>query len=243
MCGLVFLAGTSVFVAACDGSSGDTQLIGTDRVSEPSVITEELARACTALAASERIAVLCPTWLPSTRTGAARYAGFSVSQADFERGECQYLTQIGYSGHGSGRTVPFHILFGGRCEPFPLKTRQGRWPARGNRVRDLRLTNRVGNPGRPDTIVRPKVVGRATVRRRPALVLQVAPYPDGGIHGGHYAIVWNRGDAGYALSLHYSRDGGAESGGSDGALPPRRADVRALVRGARSMTLVPAPND
>jgi hypothetical protein len=236
----VFLAGMSAFVAACDGSSRDTRPLGTDRVSEPSVITGELERACTALAASERIAVLCPTWLPSTRTGAERYAGFSMSQADFERGACQYLTQISYTGSGAGRTVPFHILFGGRCEPFPLKTRQGHWPARGNLGRDLRLTNRVRTPGRPDTIVRPKVVYRATVRRRPALVLQVAPYPDGGIHGGHYAIVWNRGDAGYALSLHYTR--GGESGGGD-ALPPRRANVRALVRGARSMTVVRAPND
>lgn len=227
----------SASVSGCAGSSQDSQPQRAEPVAESSPLNEELRRACAGLAETERMPVLCPTWLPATDRGPTRYKGFSVSQRDFERGECQYLIQMSYDGPEAGPTVPFHILFGGRCERFPLKTAQGHWPDGGSRVRYLRLLTRVAEPGSPAEIVRPRVVTRVTVRRRAALVLQVAPYPRGGIHGGHYAIVWNRRDAGYVLSLHYRR-GDAGSGGTDAPLPPRQSDIRALVRAAGSMTLV-----
>jgi hypothetical protein len=36
------------------------------------------------------------------------------------------------------------------------------------------------------------------------LLPRVADYPDGGVHGGHLAVVWNQGQAGYALSTHFA---------------------------------------
>jgi hypothetical protein len=131
--------------------------------------------------------VLCPSWLPSTRSGKARYNGYTLSQRDFESSRCDYLTEMSYTRRGEGRTVRFHVLFGGRCREFRLATRRGRWPPR-ERGAYLRLTTREGSP-RDQTLIRPTVAARVAVNGQTALVLRVRPAPAGGIHGGHYAIV------------------------------------------------------
>jgi hypothetical protein len=56
----------------------------------------------------------------------------------------------------------------------------------------------------------------------------VAPYPSGGINGGHVALVWNESRSGYLISFHYARDT-AETA-------PTHHEVQDLMRAARSMT-------
>ena len=185
---------------------------------------ERLAlRACEALARSERLVVLCPGWLPSRRGQMERYEGYSLSRRDFESGRCHYLTQLGYRGPGAGEAVPFHVLFGGRCRPIALAGGVGSTL----RTRALRL-------------VPSRIEAKLEVDGARALVLRVPPYPGGGIHGGHYAIVWNRGGHGYVLSLHLYR-GDSAYDGYPRPLPPRGSDIRALRRAAERMVEVGAP--
>ena len=42
------------------------------------------------------------------------------------------------------------------------------------------------------------------IAHNPALLIQVAHYPRGGIHGGHIAVVWNQNGNGYVVSLHFT---------------------------------------
>ncbi len=70
------------------------------------------------------------------------------------------------------------------------------------------------------------------MRGQRALVLTVAPFQrGGGVHGGHYALVWNQGGNGYAVSFHYPR--------ADLGKPPRLREIRALTRAAESMRPLP----
>lgn len=50
-----------------------------------------------------------------------------------------------------------------------------------------------------------KRVGTVSVHGRPAAVLQVPPYPRGGIHGGHVVILRNQDGHGYLVSAHGER--------------------------------------
>ena len=62
-------------------------------------------------------------------------------------------------------------------------------------------------PGQDDstqTRVALRVLQTVDVDGHPGLLLQAAGYPDGGVHGGHIAAIWNQGRAGYVLSLHFT---------------------------------------
>lgn len=48
------------------------------------------------------------------------------------------------------------------------------------------------------------LVRRTKAAAHAALLLSVGGYPDGGVHGGHLAVVWNQGVDGYALSMHFA---------------------------------------
>lgn len=231
---LLSVAMTTLIAAiGCGDGAPTASDAGASPIVDSKTIDGQLERACAELGATERMPVLCPSWLPRARPGSMRYAGYKLSHEDFETGRCVYLTQMGYAGRGEGRSVPFHVLFGGRCGGFPMATSSGRWPAR-ELDEDLRLTTEYGSP--PDErLIRPRVAARVTVNGQPALVLRVRHAPVGGIHGGHYAIVWNTQGAGYVLSFHYYR-GDSDFEQVERALPPRRSDVHALVRAAQSMT-------
>ena len=58
--------------------------------------------------------------------------------------------------------------------------------------------------GRQYVAQRPaRILRRASVHARPALILVAEPYPLGGFMGGHVIVLWNRQQHGYMLSLHF----------------------------------------
>lgn len=117
-------------IRALTRAAGSMTAVRSDRPSQGPPLVDsgslggKVRRACGELARSERVLVVCPTWLPSRGPAPERYQGFSLSQRDFERGRCEYLTQMGYSAAALSATVPFHILFGGRCGEFRLESAQ-----------------------------------------------------------------------------------------------------------------------
>jgi hypothetical protein len=193
----------------------------------PADVGRDLAATCRAIDAP-RTVVRCPTWLPAPprRDGAA---AFTAANRDFDGSACGYLTEL-HIRSGASAGYPFHVWFGGRCRPFSLRVRAGRWPARPRQAGYLALVSPApATPGRSpaDPLVRPRVVAATSVRGRRALVLAVAPYPRGGLHGGHYAIVWNEGGDGYAISLHQL--------GGDHGKDPSPHQIRVLTRAAAAM--------
>jgi hypothetical protein len=242
--GRTLVCSTFLLLVGCGGGEGEGRAADRAALVDSPSLAGVVARDCAALAETERMPVLCPSWLPSVRSWPDRYDGYSLSQRDFERNRCRYLTQMGYRGPGAGGRVPFHVLFGGTCGQLPLTVRDGRWPSRlparaheDLYARYLRLPTGTWAPGRARPRVnRPRVVGRATVAGKPALLLQLDRHPRGGIHGGHYAIVWNADGAGHALSLHYDR---GDAGGRGSR--PRPSDRRALIDAAEGMVVVPKP--
>jgi hypothetical protein len=192
----------------------------------PADVGHDLAATCRAIDATA--AVRCPTWLPAPP---ARDDGpaVHVANADFDGSDCGYLTELHLT-HVDDFTVhPYHVWFGGRCRPFPLRGESGRWPPRPNERDFLALV--VTAPERPGqrrrTLVRPRVTGVTSVGGRRALVLRVDPFPRGGLHGGHYVLVWNEDGDGYMLSFHHPR--------GDRRRPPTLAQLSALSRAAASM--------
>jgi hypothetical protein len=154
---------------------------------------------CAALAPRRDIAVLCPTRLTP--------GGWFVRYQTLRSGRREYLCNLDTKPPGSGEA--FHALAGGRSRPFPLGvTASGQWPRDTRLPRDLGLIGaRPLEPGQRsarEVPVRLALLRRTTVATHPALLLRVADYPDGGVHGGHLAVVWNQRDAGYALSLHFA---------------------------------------
>ena len=159
--------------------------------------------ACASLAATRTVAVLCPRELPRGR--------WHVGHGSLIRGRCAYLLDLETTPFGSGDA--FHVLAGGRCGRFSLRTRDGRWPAGAVRAADLdRYLRLLGvrplTPGqRPGTegVVRPQVLRNTTVHGQRALVVRMPAYPAGGLHGGHVGVVWTQGRASYVLTLHPGR--------------------------------------
>ena len=128
-----------------------------------------------------------------------------VRHGTLRRGRREYLCDLETRPFGSGAV--FHVLAGGRAGRFPLATTaSGFWPRDPRLVRDLGLVGaRPLEPGQTvEERVRLRLVRRTTVAGDAALLLRVAGYPDGGVHGGHLAVVWNRGAAGYVLSMHFN---------------------------------------
>ena len=197
-------------------------------------VGRDLAATCRAIDA-RRTVVRCPVWLPAParRDGAT---AFHVGNSDIDGSACGYLTELhlGPAQPGAPSTTdryPFHVWFGGRCEPFPIEADDGRWPPTPDRTSYLGLVGvaPAAPGGARERLVRPRVVAVTSVRGRRALVLAVEPFPRGGLHGGHYAIVWNEGGDGYAISFHQT--------GGDRGLDPSLRQIRELTRAAASMRL------
>ncbi|MBB4665287.1 hypothetical protein [Conexibacter arvalis] len=173
----------------------------------PPKANDALAQRCASIAERSRVPVLCPDGIPAARGDRRPVPGrFRVRPKDLVAGDCAYLIELHARRADRSGREPYHVLAGGRCFPSELTTRDGRWPRRGvddDAVLRLlgRATLRPGDDG-PIEPVRPRVVDRVRVGDRPGLLLRVAPFPRGGIHGGHLAGVWNRDGAGYVLSFH-----------------------------------------
>lgn len=186
----------------------------------------DLRRACHSVRQASAIPVLCPRRLPGGRP-ARRF--YDSQGRDLEPSDDSYLLEIaGRSEKARGASE--HIVFGGRGEPLPTRGGGETWPQDLSPGDDyLRLVGSSAlRPGEHELEpVKPRVLGYFTVRGKRAMALLVAPYPDGGIHGGHYAAVWNASGHGYVVSLHYPR-------GDTGQAPFSR-QLRALRSITRSM--------
>jgi hypothetical protein len=199
----------------------------------PADVGRDLAATCRAIDAP-RTTVRCPAWLPAPARRDGEPA-FHVGNRDIDGSACGYLTELHLRSARPGAPpstgrYPFHVWFGGRCEPFPIDADDGRWPPVPDRTSYLGLVGVApetpGGAAR-ERLVRPRVVAATSVRGHTALVLAVAPFPRGGLHGGHYAIVWNEGGDGYAISSHGL--------GGDRGLDPTPREIRTLTRAAASM--------
>jgi len=117
-----------------------------------------------------------------------------------------------------------------------LTTRGGHWPPDPTLANDLGLIGakplRPGQPGTTSPIlVPPRVLRRVDIGGHRGLLLQEAAYPNGGVHGGHVAAIWNQGADGYVLSLHFTER-------------PRASIAswrRTVIDAATAMSLSPEP--
>lgn len=165
---------------------------------------QRLEALCRRLQRGHRVRVRCPARLPAAGDRPLEQV-LRVGDRDLQRGRCEYLVELRYE--PAPRHVPYHYLFGGRCGRFPLRVQDGHWPSELPLARDLRLVGEHNRPGQPPT------PARLQVERPPEadqmLYGRASPVPDGGVHGDHVVAVWNQGDAGYVLSLHFRHNNGA----------------------------------
>lgn len=191
MAGLVL----AIALAGCgDGPEQARRAAESELVQLPASVVQR----CAELAPRRAIGVLCPPRLPRAR--------WYVRHQSLRGGRLEYLINLDTK---PSLGDPFHVLAGGRRRRFSLKTDGDRWPVDAGLGRDLGLVGALPlKPGeRGDAEQRPvrlTLLRRAKVSGHPALLLEVADYPTGGVHGGHLAAVWNQGRDGYALSLHFS---------------------------------------
>ena len=142
----------------------------------------------------------CPTRWP-LRPGSRPHGG-----RDYAGGPAHLLSFTDHAVEGEGG----HLMLGERPARYDLRGRPGEPFAR--RRRDpLRIPSRhrsVRDPGRGRFVTESpaRILRRATVRGRPALVLEAASYPPGGIHADHAIVVWNEGGRGHLVSLHFHDD-------------------------------------
>ena len=199
------LAAAIVGIAGCGGHAASPTTPASGNATQPAAtatlqpVPADIATACRALAHSRTVPVLCPTRLPRGR--------WTVNHATLRNGRCAYLLDL--NTRPFGENIPFHALAGGRCGPWPLTTRAGRWPASATLANDLGLIGaKPLRPGQPSattpTPVPPRVLRRVEIAGHRGLLLQEATYPNGGVHGGHIAAIWNQGVDGYVLSLHFT---------------------------------------
>lgn len=225
---------TAVAVAAAilcvvvwpDASSSPGQRAGAgfDRLGRSSAVCEEVKTAI------EGLRFRCPGWLPSGSGNDHGFARMAVSGSDLDPTRCGYLAELTARSGSESVGLPDHVLFGGRCGPLPLKGRKGYWPSSPRLAGYLGLVGiRSQMPGGSTErrLVAPRIVRRVRIGQEGGLLLAVAPYPDGGLHGGHYALVWNSRGDGYTVSLHYPR--------GDQRRPPTARHERILKRVAESM--------
>jgi hypothetical protein len=186
------------WAAGCGSDAGSRS--AAPRAAESLVALSRAAvERCSALAPRRAIPVLCPTRLTPGR--------WRVRYQTLRSGRREYLCNLETTPAGSG--AAFHVLAGGRSRPFSLSsTASGGWPRDPRLPRDLGLigseSRKRGQRSLRERRIRPRLIRRTTVSTHSALLLRVADYPDGGVHGGHLAVVWNQGEAGYALSIHFS---------------------------------------
>lgn len=74
--------------------------------------------------------------------------------------------------------------------------------------------------------MRLKRLRRTSVAGHEALLLRARAYPEGGVHGGHLAVVWNVAGAGYAVTAHFSADAGLDERGRQAMLLEVAAGMR-----------------
>jgi hypothetical protein len=150
---------------------------------------------CAQVAREVRIPVRCPSGLPGVGPWHFEHLNFGADRRE-------WLMDL--AGPAPGRGA-FHLLIGARDGPWDLRTTAARWPRDMSRGDDLRLVGAEPlQPGGSSTprLVRPRALKRTRVARHPALLLRVADYPAGGLHGGHLAVVWNQDGLGHLASVH-----------------------------------------
>jgi len=190
----------AVVVSALAGC-GAAKPVQPDRpVAQTRAVSAAFTRACARTAGIVEAAVLCPAVLP--------VGGFEAPR-NYGDGRCAYLLNLEPRAIAQSQGPVTHLLFGGSCTAWDLRTRAGRWPAElhaasmGDELRLVGTTSLV--PGQTEADRRRvglRVLRATRVRSAPALVLRNPPYPVGGIHGGHVTVIWNAGGAGYAVSGH-----------------------------------------
>lgn len=201
---VVALVAAGGLAVGCGGDGGQADATTPRRPATPAAVDHLVSlpaatvRRCLALASRRDIPVLCPTRLPKAR--------WYVAHQTLRGGRNEYLTDL-ETKPGAAAGDPSHVLAGGRRGRFSLETTDGKWPADTDLPRDLGLLGakplKPGQRHDEERRVRLRLVGRSSLGKHPALLLKVTDYPDGGVHGGHLAIIWNQGDHGYALSLHF----------------------------------------
>ena len=83
-----------------------------------------------------------------------------------------------------------------------------------------------------DNAAERRPIREASVARHPALLLTVAGFPAGGIHGGHVAVVWNQGSDGYVLSMHFGEHAGLSGRAQESAVLEAATSMSAARAGA-----------
>ena len=195
------LAGVLACIAAAGlGACGGEAAAPTPRTADGlRPAPENVLRRCDEVTLEVRLPVRCPARLP----GRGRW---HVEHRNLGSAPREYVMDL--AGRGRG---PFHLLLGGRARPWDLRPSGGRWPREAVAGGALRLIGARASRRVPPPPVRPRVVRSAEVAGRPALLLRVAAYPTGGVHGDHLAVVWNQDGRGWGASLHVApRDRGQE---------------------------------
>ena len=162
-----------------------------------------VTRFCLDRARRDKFTVLCPTRYPRTSQSEVTPSGSSLLGPSF-----YWASFNDAAGFGNGDNG--HLVFGGQRPPFSLAGSPSQtWPRPGEArpVKQLNLPRLLMTPmqdGRQYVAQRPaRILRRATVHARPALILVAEPYPLGGFMGGHVIVLWNRQQHGYMLSLHF----------------------------------------
>ncbi|MCA1700121.1 MAG: hypothetical protein LC790_14935, partial [Actinobacteria bacterium] len=90
------------------------------------------------------VAVLCPARLPT--------GGFEKPH-NYGDAPCSYLLNLEPRGFRNRTGTIFHLLFGGTCRPWNLRTSDDRWPVRLTIARSTKDLRMIGTtmlvPGRP----------------------------------------------------------------------------------------------
>ena len=89
----------------------------------------------------------------------------------------------------------FHADMGHQARPFGPVSERLRFPTR---TRSIPMRG----GGRFVTQRAQRRLATAWVGGARAAVYQAAPYPQGGLHGGHVVVLWNAGGRGRLVSLH-----------------------------------------
>ncbi len=139
----------------------------------------------------------CPTRWPIRRGSATKL------DAAIVRGPSQWWASFDDPAFGSPDGG--HIIVGGQKPALSLAGDVGQtWPRPGEPA-PLPLLDLPKLRKTPDGFVSqkpPTIVGHASVRGQPALVLTSAPYPFGGMNGGHVIVLFNVEGHGAFVSLH-----------------------------------------
>lgn len=175
-----------------------------DRRARLGRVPPRLTAACREVAAATRgTEVVCPTRLPATSPANK----LRIAHLDLAPERRSYLIDAEMEALSS--ETPFHVLIGGTQSGYSMRTKNGRWPLAFPQRDPLRLIPlRELEPGqrgapRPATV---RVLKTANIGGRPAIVLQLPPYPLGGVQGGHTAVLLDQPTGYYVISLHWATD-------------------------------------